>query len=184
MVKKDLNMTIEELYHLQNCKLAMGEYYQQLAEWFPGERLFWEEAISDEVNHARLVGRLIAQISSNPLVFKPGKFRVAVLETFLSGIYEQIDQLRMNALQPAQMLKIAYDYEISAIMSRPYEVVEPLDKESRDVRDRFAEEADIHGGRLKQYLAQKLGFQHKTTHIRLSDLSATSTHHAAIKHST
>jgi hypothetical protein len=167
LIKKDLITSIEELYHLQNCELAMGEYYQQLADRSPDERLFWAEAISDEVNHARMVGRIVAMVSSNPNAFNPGKFRVAVLVTFLTGVYGQIERFRGNALSPAEELKIAYDYEVSAIMSRPYDIVESHDPQFMDLRNKFAEEVAVHNNRIRQYIEQKLGMQNNTRKIKL-----------------
>ncbi len=167
MIKKDLISSVEELYHLQNCELAMGEYYQQLAERFPDERLFWEAAISDTVNHARRVGRIVAMVTSIPSAFNPGKYRVAVLTTFLTGVYGQIEHFRNNALSPTEELKIAYDYETSAIMSRPYDIVESRDPKFLELRKIFAEDVAAHNGRIKQYIEQKLGMQNKTRHLTL-----------------
>jgi hypothetical protein len=167
LIKKEFTQTIEELYHLQNCELAMGEYYQHLAEQFPNEQLFWEEAISDEVNHARAVGRLIALVSSNPQAFGPGKYRVAVLETFLAGIYEQIDHLNNNTLSHQEALKIAYDYEESAILSKPLEIVSSLDSKFHEFRKRFTDEIAVHQDRLKQYIGQKLGLPNNTGKLKL-----------------
>lgn len=172
MIKKELISTVEELYHLQNCQLAMGEYYQQLAEQFPNEQLFWEEAISDEVNFARATGRLIALMTSNPQSYGPGKYRVAVLETFLSGIYEQIEHLNKNALSHQEALKIAYDYEDSAILSKPYEIVNSLDPKFRDFRKRFSDDVAIHHDRIRQYISQKLGIQNNTGKLKLRPTGA------------
>jgi hypothetical protein len=173
LIKKELSQAMEEMYHLQNCELAMGEYYQQLAERFPpAERLFWEEAISDEVNHARMVGRIIALVSSSSNLFRPGKYRVAVLETFLAGIYENVELMRKGALNMQQMLKIAGDYEDSTILLRPYDIVESLDPKFQDFRKGFAEEINEHSTRMKQFLSQKLGLQNNTAHIRLQESNA------------
>jgi len=169
---------MEELYHLQNCELAMGEYYQRLAERFPLERLFWEEAICDEVNHARTVGRLIALVSSDPQSYRQGKYRVAVLETFLAGIYEQIDLLRQGSLSTQEILKIAYDYEGSAIMSKPYDIVDSSEVKFYDLRQKFADDAESHCDRIRQYIAQKLGIQNKTSHLKLQETAHTlAAHH-------
>jgi hypothetical protein len=56
LTKKDQKQPFEELYLLQNCEMALGAFYNKLITAYPGERFFWEEAISDEINHARLVG--------------------------------------------------------------------------------------------------------------------------------
>jgi rubrerythrin len=175
LIKKELISSVEELYHLQNCELAMGEYYQYLAEQFPNERLFWEEAISDEVNHARMAGRLIALVTSNPQAYSPGKYRVAVLETFLSGIYEQIERLNRNALSPHEALKIANDYEDSAILSKPYEIVTSRDQKYNDFRKIFSDDIAVHHSRISQYITQKLGIQNNTGHIKLHTNEAAST---------
>ena len=173
LIKKDLISTVEELYHLQNCQLAMGEYYQQLAERIPSERMFWEEAICDEVNFARATGRLIALVTSNPQSYGPGKYRVAVLETFLSGIYEQAEQVRKGALTTPEMLKIAYDYEGSAIILRPYDIVESQDSTFREFRKRLTDDVAGHCDRIRQYVDQKLGVQNKSSQIKLQNMTRT-----------
>lgn len=155
--RKEQVQIYEEIYRLQNCELAMGEYYQQIAEKLRDERLFWEEAISDKVNHARLVGRLIAMISAKPAKFVNGKYRVAVMETFLAGIYEQIELIRDNKMTLTQIYKAALDYEGSLLMTRPFDIVESSDPEFRSFKEMFAEEAQQHSTRIRLYIRQKLG---------------------------
>ena len=168
--KKDQFQIYEEIYHLQNCELAMGEYYQQIAERLYEERLFWEEAISDEVNHARLIGKLIAMISAKPGKFIPGKYRVAVLETFLSGIYAHIEQIKEQKLTRSQIYKTALDYESSLLMIRPFDIVESSDPEFRIFKEAFAQETQLHSNRIRQYIQQKLsGSQSGTGKIVLRE---------------
>lgn len=171
MIKKDANQVFEELYHLQNCEMALGIYYQELAEHFPHERMFWEEAIGDMVNHARRVGELIARFASNQDRFRPGKYRVAVLETFLTGIYDHVQMIKQNALPPNDMLKIAFDYECSAIMNKPCDIVESVDRGFIEFKMNFADEVLEHSNRVKKYIEQKLGMQPKGSQTHLSTAS-------------
>jgi hypothetical protein len=157
LLKKDQLQIFQEAYHLQNCELAMGEFYQQLADRLPDEVLFWQEAIGDEVNHARMIGRLIAMVSSKPGKFMPGKFRVAVLETFLASVYEHIELIQKKQLTRTDVYKIALDYETSLLMTRPYDIVESADPDFKAFKDSFAVDMHLHSQRIKQYVRQKLG---------------------------
>ena len=172
LLKKDTNQMFEELYHLQNCEMAMGIYYQQLAEHYPGDKMFWEEAIGDMVNQARRVGELISRFASNPDVYKPGKYRVAVLETFLSGVYEHVHLIEKKGLTPNEMLRIAFDYESSAIMNKPYDLIDSLERNFVQFKTKFTEEVAEHTVRVRQYIEQKLGIQAKASSVRINPLSA------------
>jgi hypothetical protein len=172
LLKKDTNQMFEELYHLQNCEMAMGIYYQQLAEHYPGDKMFWEEAIGDMVNQARRVGELISKFASNPDVYKPGKYRVAVLETFLSGVYEHVHLIEKKSLAPNEMLRIAFDYESSVIMSKPYDIIDSIDRNFGQFKTRFAEEVSEHNLRVRQYIGQKLGIQAKAPPARINPMSS------------
>ena len=157
MLKKEQLQIFEEAYHLQNCELAMGEFYQQLADRLPEEKLFWQDAISDKVNQARMVGRLIAMIASKPAKFMPGKFRVAMLETFLTGVYEHIEMIQQKRLTRTEVYKIALDYESSLLMIRPFDIVESSEPDYRAFRDSFATDMQVHSQKMKSYIRQKLG---------------------------
>jgi hypothetical protein len=145
----------------------MGEFYQLLAERLPEERLFWEGAVSDEINHARRIGRLIAMLSSNQQAYRAGKYRVAVLATFLMGVYENIDHGHKNTLTTPQLLQIAYDYEHAAIIARPYEAVESTDIHFHEFRQAFTRELQEHTDRVLQYIAIKLNIHTNTAKIRI-----------------
>ena len=156
MIKKDQNQMFEEMYHLQNCELAMGEYYNELARKFPEERFFWEEAVADEINHARIAGKLIALVSSNINRFGLGKYRVELLKTFLDGIYNNVQAIKANKIDRLEILRIAMDYETSFVESRPYDIVISLDIEFQNFKDTYAQELSEHTQRLKSYIKQKI----------------------------
>jgi hypothetical protein len=156
VLTRDQNQLFAEALHIQNCELALGEYYQLLAEKQPNEKEFWEQAIIDEVNYARRIGRIIAMISSRPAKFSPGKYRLAVLDTFITGIFEHIELLRDNKLTRPEVMKIALDYENSLIISRPYDVVDSYDSEFKEYKAQFAETINLHTERMKQYLRKML----------------------------
>jgi hypothetical protein len=178
LLKKEQLQIYEEAYHLQNCELAMGEFYQQMADRIPEEILFWQEAIGDKVNHARMTGRLIAMISSKPGKFMPGKFRVAVLETFLEAVYGHIEQIQQKKLTRSEVYKIALDYESSLLMTRPYDIVESAEPDYKVFRDSFAVEAHEHSQRIKQYIRQKLGIANPgTSKITVPVTSKSVAHH-------
>lgn len=156
MLKKELSQLYEEIYHLQNCELALGEYFQQLAEFFPDEKWFWEEAIADEIDHARQIGKLIAMISSGPLKFGFGRYRVAMLETYLGGIYENIEKLESKELSPMEALKFAFDYENSILETRPFDVVSSTSAIFKEFKDKLSADLSVHSERIRQYAQQKM----------------------------
>jgi hypothetical protein len=156
LLKKELSQLYEEIYHLQNCELALGEYFQQLALLFPDEKWFWEEAITDEINHARQVGMLIAMVSSGPLKFGSGRYRVAMLETYLGGIYENIEKLERKELSPKEALKIAFDYENSILETKPFDIVSSTAAVFKEFKDKLTPDLLAHSERVRQYTQQKM----------------------------
>ncbi len=156
MIKKDQNQIFEELYHLQNCELALGEYFNELARLYPDEKWFWEQAVGEEVNHARQVGRLIAQVSSNLNKFAFGRYRVELLKTFLDGIYANVQKIRSKQLSRPEILQIALDYETSFIESKPYDIVSSADSDFLLFKTTFSEELLEHTSKMKAYIQQKL----------------------------
>ena len=156
MLKKELGQLYEEIYHLQNCELALGEYYQQLAALLPEEKLFWEGAVSDEINHAMQVGKLIGMISSNPLIYGSGRYRVAMLSTYLEGIYENIEKIKRKELPPNEALRIAFDYENSVLETKPYDIVNSSDSSFREFKGKFIPELLEHSERIRQFAQKKI----------------------------
>ena len=156
MLKKELSQFYEEIYHLQNFELALGEYFQQLAMFFPNEKWFWEEAVADEISHARHVGKLIVMVSSGPLKFGLGRYRVALLETYLGGIYENIEKLERKDLSPKEALKIAFDYENSILETKPFDIVSSNSTAFREFKDKLYPDLEAHCERIRQYTQQKM----------------------------
>lgn len=148
----------------------MGEYYQWMSEKFADEKANWEQATRDKIGHAMRIGRLIAMISAKPAKFSPGKYRIAIMETFLNGIFEQIELLRDNKLTRQQLLKFALDYESSLLMTKPYDVVDSFDPEFKEFRTNFADLVNAHCDGIKQYIKLKLGLPNKTAHIDIRNL--------------
>jgi hypothetical protein len=168
VLKKDQNQLFEEALHLQNCEMAMGEYYQWMSEKFVDEKANWEQATRDKISHAMRIGRLIAMISTKPAKFSPGKYRIAIMETFLNGIFEQIELLQDNKLSRQQILKFALDYESSLLMTKPYDVVDSFDPEFKEFRSNFAALASAHCEGIKQYIRLKLGMPNSMSHTDIS----------------
>jgi hypothetical protein len=156
ITRKDQNQIFEELYHLQNCELALGMYYQELISIFPDERFFWEEAVADEVNHARWVGQLIVIVSSDIEKFAPGIFRTELLKTFVEGIYSEIKRMREGKMSRKEILALALGYERSVLEQKPFNAVKSITPEYVGFIEAFAPELKIHNDRLGQYISQKL----------------------------
>jgi hypothetical protein len=156
LLKIEQKQLFEEIYHLQNCELALGEYYQQLASLFYDQRWFWEEAVSDEVQHARQVGKLIAMIASNPTKYSLVRYRVAVLETYLNGIYGHIEQIKNNKLSQVETLKLACDYEVSSLETKPFDIISSSDPDFIAFKNNLAADLVVHSKKIRDYAAQKI----------------------------
>lgn len=144
----------EELYHLQNCELALSMFYQELISIFPADRFFWEEAVSDEINHARLVGQLIVLVSSNLEKFAPGIFRTELLKTYAEGVYSDIKRIKSQSMTPYDILALAINYERSALEQKPYNAVNSSAPEYLGFVEKFKSELNQHNTRLINYIAQ------------------------------
>ena len=156
MPKRGQNQLMEELYHLQNCELALGVFYGELVTLFPEERYFWEEAVSDEINHARWVGKLIAMVSGKIDFFSPGSYRTDLLKTFTEGVYHEVDRIKKGEHSRWEILGLILNYERSGLELKPYEVVHSSLPEFQAMTTSFKPELAIHSKRLIDYASQKM----------------------------
>lgn len=156
IARKEQNQIFEELYHLQNCELALSMFYQELIAVFPDDRFFWEEAVSDEINHARMVGQLIVLVSSNLEKFVPGIFRTELLKTYAEGVYSDIKRIKARSMTPYDILALAINYERSTLEQKPYNAVKSSATEYLWLVEKIKSEISQHNVRLEKYIAQKM----------------------------
>ncbi len=156
MLQTDQRKIIEELYHIQNCELAMASFYQELTVLFPEERFFWEEAVADEINHARKIGQLIAMASSNLKRYSPGRFKLELLKTYLERIYTHIKMIQDGQMNRKEILLAIMDYEKADIETNPYEVVKSYEDDYREFSFAFEDDIKIHTMRITSYVKEKL----------------------------
>jgi hypothetical protein len=156
MVRADKKQILEELYHLQNCALALGEFYHQLASIFYDEKWFWEEAVADQVNHARKIGQLVAMVATNEEHFLPGKYRVDMLRLFLDGVYENIKLINDRKLPRPAILRLCLEYEKSPIAAKPFDAVKSYEKSFYEFSETFETEISTHSQRIIAYVKGKL----------------------------
>ena len=156
MLQKEQRKIIEELYHIQNCELAMASFYQELTMHFPEERFFWEEVVADEINHARKIGQLIAMVTVNLKRFEPGRFKLELLRTYLERIYSNIKQIQEGQMKHKEVLLTILDYEKSEIETKPYDVVKSFEDDYRHFCYDFEDEIKVHTARITSYVKNKL----------------------------
>jgi hypothetical protein len=165
------NQMFEELYHIQNCELALGMLYQEMVSRFGDEKWFWEKAIADEINHARNIGKLIALVSDNIDKYLPGKYRTEVLKTFLDGIYHHIDMIKNNKLKHDEIFQLILDYEKSPVESRPYEVVKSFEPEFTNFCAEFEDDIRAHSLRIIAYMKEKMHRADRTAKLFLKNIT-------------
>ena len=156
MLQNDQRKIVEELYHIQNCELALASLYQELTVKFPDERFFWEEAVADEINHARNIGKLIAMVSTNIKRYSPGRFKIELLKTYLERAYNHILMIQNGQLSHKEILLIVLDYEKAEIETNPWEVVKSYENEYTDFAYAFEDDMKIHTARIVTYVKEKL----------------------------
>jgi hypothetical protein len=156
LLKKDQGQFFAEIYHLQNCELALGEFYQQLADFFVDQRWFWQDAVSDEVNHARQVGKLISLISSDLSKYEVGRYRLATLQTYLDGLYSHIESVKKKEVTAIEVLKLACDYEKSALESKPFDIVTSSDPAFSRFKLNLLADLEAHSKKIVDYAKQKI----------------------------
>ncbi len=156
MLQTDQRKIIEELYHIQNCELALASFYQELTEKYPEERFFWAEAVADEINHARKIGQLIAFVSTNMKRYSPGRFKIELLKTYLERVYSHIKMIQDGQMNHKEILLAILDYEKAEIETKPYEVVKSYEDEYREFTFAFEDDLKIHTMRITSYVKDKL----------------------------
>lgn len=156
MLQTGQRKIIEELYHIQNCELALASFYQELTIKFPEERFFWEEAVADEINHARKIGQLIALASTNLKRYSPGRFKLELMKTYLERIYTHIKMIQDNKMNHKEILLAIMDYEKADIETKPYEIVKSYDDDYREYSFAFEDDLEIHAKRITSYVKEKL----------------------------
>lgn len=159
MVRADKKQILEELYHMQNCALALGEFYHQLSIVYYDEKWFWEEAVADEINHARKIGELVAMVATNAEQYLVGKYRVDMMRTFLDGVYENIKLINDRKLTRPATLRLCLEYEKSPIIARPFDVVKSYEKSFYEFSEGFESEIGSHALRITAYVKEKLANQ-------------------------
>lgn len=156
LMRREQNQILEELYHLQNCEMALGVFYGELVIQFPAEKYFWEEAVSDEVNHARWLGRLIAIVSGNLDSFSPGLYRTELLKTFTEGVYREVDRIRKGILSKQEIMGLILNYERAGLELKPYEIVRSSLPEFQVWVNSIKPDLALHSKRLIDYASQKI----------------------------
>jgi hypothetical protein len=155
-IKKDQKQLFEELYLLQNCELALGAFYQELTTAYPGERFFWEEAVSDEVNHARWVGQLIAIVSTGIDKFMLGQYRAELLKTYIEGIYSEIARIKSGQISRQEVEALILNYERSKVEQRPFDIVRSTHPDYINLVMASNPQIGEHSARIQAYVKQKL----------------------------
>jgi hypothetical protein len=156
LTKKDQKQLLEELYLLQNCEMALGAFYHELISAFPGERFFWEEAVSDEVNHARWIGQLISVVSTHIDKFLLGQFRVELLKTYVEGIYDEIAKIESRQLSRKEIMILVLNYERSKIELRPFDAVKSNFPEYINIISGSLPQIEEHATRIQAYAKNKI----------------------------
>jgi len=153
---KEQGQILEELYHLQNCELALAAFYEELAVLYRDERFFWEQAVSDEVDHARWVGQLIALTSSKIDKFSLGAFRTELLRTYIEGVYANVRKIKNRQLSRKEILILCLGYEESLLEYRPFTAVKSNLKEYLNMVEDCAPKINEHKQRIENYTRSKL----------------------------
>jgi len=156
MLQKDQRKIVDELYHIQNCELALASLYQELTQKFPTERFFWEEAVADEINHARKMGQLIAMATSNLRRYTPGRFKLELLKTYLERLYSHILMIQNGQMNRKEILLTVLDYEKSDIETNPYEVVKSYEDDYTNFAFAFEDDMKVHSAKMLLYVKEKL----------------------------
>ncbi len=156
LTKKDQKQLFDELYLLQNCEMALGAFYNELITAYPGERFFWEEAVSDEVDHARWVGQLISMVSTNLDKFMLGQYRAELLKTYIDGVYAEIARIKTCQITRQEVMALILNYERSKVEQHPFDAVRSTFPEYINFVQGSMPRINEHSSRIQAYARQKM----------------------------
>jgi len=113
---------------LINLELTMGEFYKTCSTIWPEDENFWKGIGEQELQHAQYLQKMSDMISTSPDKFVLGRtFNPLAINTVVSGIKENIELIKSNALTKVKTLYVARDMEESALESRLDEIVKTED---------------------------------------------------------
>lgn len=116
----------QEMLHvldqLKAVELAVARLYSEFAIAFPEDHVLWEGLRDDEEGHAHRVDELKKLVAANREEFIPDKFNTAVLNTYLTGLNDNVRRLKNGEIKRHQAAVIAKDFENTLVEGSFYRV--------------------------------------------------------------
>ena len=128
MNQVNLEKLQDTLKILISLELIMGEFYKTCATTWPEDENFWKGIGEQELQHAKYLQKMSDMISTSPDKFVLGrKFNPLAINTVVSGMKQNIELIKSNALTKVKALYLARDMEESALESKLDEIVKTED---------------------------------------------------------
>ncbi len=144
---------------MQSSELALADLYRTCGKVWPDDEYFWILLERCEVKHAQNINRLMKIVLEKPEAFEPGRpFKPAVIQTFISGIQQNIQKLKNKELNERKMLFISRDIEQSILESGYSEIVKSTDVEFLSLMNEMESDTLAHRESLSEKIREKETF--------------------------
>jgi len=145
MTSPALDRTLETLELMARAEEAVKRLYETCAGLWKHDEDFWQGLAEEERCHAEIIRTMAAMLSGNPDSFETGRpFSAVALKTFISGIEQQIEQVKGFAMPELKAMHVAWDIEQAFIETRYAEVVKTDDKRFQDLTAEIIQETAVH----------------------------------------
>ena len=101
---------------------VISRLYQEYARKFPKYQDFWSKLASEEIEHARWISRLHAQVKDGLLHFNEGRFKEAAIKTSLEYVKSKITEAQKENISAKKALSVARDLENGLIEKKYFEI--------------------------------------------------------------
>jgi len=132
---------------------AIAELYRAYGESLPEGRGLFLGLAAEEVNHARLLTGLIAQMRAGQAQVNPGRFSAPSLLASLDLLRERLQEAKKGAVTEQDALATALATEDGLLESRCFEIIEGDAPEVQHLLRTLAADTEAHRERLREACA-------------------------------
>ncbi|NLV24546.1 MAG: hypothetical protein GXY54_07145 [Deltaproteobacteria bacterium] len=143
----------EVLVLLRGNEMAMNRLYQQYAESFPEDRVFWLEIGDQEFFHAEEIDKLRGLVAAGSLYPAKVTIQAEAIKANIGYINNLIEECRRGSLSKKKAYTLALDLE-KAILERKFLNILnfSMSEDYKSVRDKLLAETESH----RQHISAKL----------------------------
>lgn len=157
---EDVKKTLELLSEISKLENTIAEFYTVCSQVFADTSDMWTTLSEEEKKHANYIKEIMQAVEKEPKKFNSNrKFTIETVRTVISGVQEDINEIKNKELSEKQALFVAKDIEYSNLEKNLCDIVSSDDPQYRSLIKKFADETR----NQRQFLDSKIR-QYALTH--------------------